>query len=261
MPVTTRATQGAPCWVSLMAHDLKTSQDFYASVLGWHYKPGFQGQGHYSVALAQGAPVAGLGAGGRGAGYPVSWTAYFAADSADLAAERVRERSATVAVGPIEFGKGRVVVAADPEDAVFGIWEGEVDPDWRVGRSSGAPARLELRTRDPFASALFYGGVFDWDAPGAEHIDVRYENDRVVLRIAGHPVADLRGGGEEAAPDPHMRPQWHVYFCVPDVGTAALKVLDAGGTVVCPPCDSHFGPVATLRDPEGGLFHVTQADD
>ncbi|MEV6316565.1 VOC family protein [Streptomyces sp. NPDC051776] len=261
MPVTTRAIQGAPCWVSLMAHDLEASRAYYASVLGWDYKPGFQGQGNYSIALAHGTPVAGLGTGGRVVGFPVSWTPYFAADSADRAAERVRERVATVAVGPLEFGKGRLVVAADPEDAVFGIWQGEIDPDWRVGWGTGAPARLELRTRDPFASALFYGGVFDWDAPGADHIDVRYEDERVVLRIAGHAVADLRGGGEEAAPDPHMRPQWHVYFSVDDVEAAVRKGVEAGGTIVCPPSASHFGPVASLRDPEGGLFHVTRADD
>lgn len=255
-----RAVQGAPCWVSLMAHDLPAAQEFYASVLGWEYKPGFQGEGNYAVATAHGTPVAGLGATARTMGFPVSWTAYFAADSADKAADRVRERSATVAVGPIEFGKGRVVWAADPEDAVFGIWEGTVDPDWRVGLGAGAPARLELRTRDPFASALFYGGVFDWDGPGDDPIDIRYEAERVVLRIAGHAVADLRGGGVEAAPDPHVRPQWHVYFCVEDVAAAARKVVSAGGAVVTGPCDSHFGPVCTVRDPQGALFNLTHCD-
>ncbi|MET8679348.1 VOC family protein [Streptomyces sp. NPDC004647] len=260
MPATTRVVQGAPCWVSLMAHDLEAAQEFYASVLGWQYKPGFQGQGSYVVALAHGAPVAGLGATARTMGFPVSWTAYFAADSADLVAERVRERSATVAVGPMEFGKGRVAWAADPEDAVFGIWEGEVDPDWRVGRKSGAPAWLELRTRDPFASALFYGGVFDWDAQSDENIDVRYEDDRVVLRIAGHTVADLRGGALGSAPDPHIRPQWHTYFRVDDIEAAVRHAADAGGAVISPPRDSHFGPIATLRDPEGGLFHLACGD-
>ncbi|MGP4003831.1 VOC family protein [Streptomyces sp. 8N706] len=239
-----------------MAHDLEAAQDFYGSVLGWQYKPGFQGAGSYSVALAHGTPVAGLGAMARTMGFPVCWTAYFAADSADLVAERVRERSATVAVGPIEFGKGRVAWAADLSDAVFGIWQGEVDPDWRVGRRSGAPAWLELRTRDPFASALFYGEVFDWDKQDDECIDVRYEDERVVLRIAGHTVADIRGGGVEDAPDPNIRPQWHVYFCVDDVDAATEKAVASGGTVVSPPCDSHFGRVAELRDPEGGLFHL-----
>jgi hypothetical protein len=243
-----------------MTHDLQAAREFYAFVLGWRYKPGFQGRGSYSVALAHGTPVAGLGAGARVTGAPVCWTAYFAADSADQAAERIRERSGTIAVGPIEFGKGRMVWAADPEDAVFGIWEGEVDPDWRVGRKSGTPARLELRTRDPFASALFYGGVFDWDAQDPGRLNVRYENDRVVLRIAGHPVADLRGGAVEAAPDPHVRPQWHVYFCVDDIEATVRRAIDSGGTVVSPPFESQFGTVATLRDPEGGLFHVTRCD-
>ncbi|MEU8571185.1 VOC family protein [Streptomyces pathocidini] len=246
-----------------MAHDLATAQDFYTAVLGWRYKPGIQGRGDYAVALVHGSPVAGLAAGARLMGFPVCWTAYFAAASANRTAARVHERGATIAVGPIPFGRGRVLWAADPDNAVFGIWEGEVDPDWRAGRHAGVPARLELRTRDPFASALFYGGVFDWDAQrgeGRESIDIGYEDDRVVLRIADEPVADLLGGAVEAAPDPRVRPQWHVYFRVDSTDAAAAAALAAGGTIVSPPDDSPFGRTAALRDPEGGLFHVSEPE-
>lgn len=239
-----------------MARDVEIAQDFYGAVFGWQYKPGPQGSGRYVFALAQGVPVAGLGEAARAWGLPVAWSVYFAADSADRAADRVRERSATVAVGPIKFRNGRLVFAADPDDALFSIWEGAAEPDWRMGHLCGAPLRVQLCTRDPFAAALFYGGVFEWDAQG-ERIDIRYEHDHVVLWVDGYPAAALYGGGIETAPDPHVRPQWHVHFCVEDPEDTAAKVVASGGTVVSPPSLSPFGaPAATFRDRQGGLFHV-----
>ena len=243
--------------MSLTAHDLEAAQQFYAAVLGWEYKAGFQEQQNYSVALSHGVPVAGMTSCDASVGFPVTWTVYFAADSADAVAGRIRERSATVAVGPIEFGKGRVALAADPDDAVFGIWEGEIDQDWRVARDAGAPAWLELRTRDPFAAALFYGEVFAWDSGETpDGYDIGYEYDRVVVRLHGETVVSLSGGAVESAPDPHIRPRWHVYFSVDDADAVTHRTELAGGTVIRPPHDTPFGRVAALRDPEGGLFNV-----
>lgn len=252
--------QGAPCWVSLTAHDLEAARDFYAAVMGWEYKAGFQEERNYSVALSHGVPVAGMTSCDDSVGFPVTWTVYFAAESADAVASRIRERSATVAVGPIEFGKGRVALAADPDDAVFGVWEGEIDHDWRPGGESGAPAWLELRTRDPFASALFYGEVFAWDSASGNGYDIGYEYDRVVVRLEGRIVLTLSGGAVEAAPDPHIRPRWNVYFRVDDVNDVTRRTEEAGGTVIRPPHDTPFGRVAALRDPESGLFNVTSGE-
>ncbi|SFD45389.1 VOC family protein [Streptomyces aidingensis] len=244
--------------MSLTAHDLKDIQGFYANVLGWEYEPALDGLGGgYAVARSvDGAQVAGLGTTGETKGLPAAWTAHFVADSVDVVASRIRERGATVAVGPIDFGDGRAAWAADPGGASFVVWEGPVDPAWYERRGQGTCTWLELRTRDPFDSALFYGGVFDWEAQGPENLDVRYQHDRVVLWIAGRAVAGLYGGGVQAAPDPHLRPQWHVYFSVGDVDEAALRAEKAHGTVVTAPHDTPFGRAAGIRDPEGGLFHV-----
>lgn len=53
----------------------------------------------------------------------MAWTPYFAVEDADVAAARVRERSGTVAVGPLTLGKGRGVLASDRDGASFGLWE------------------------------------------------------------------------------------------------------------------------------------------
>ncbi|GGR17525.1 VOC family protein [Streptomyces netropsis] len=255
MSASDRAGRGAPCWVSLLTSNLTAAQDFYSAVMGWTFRPGSLGEA-FSVALADGKPVAGIGNVAKSMGVPVSWTSYFAVDDADVVAARIRERGATVAVGPIAVGRGRAALAADPAGAVFGFWEGKLLPGWHIG-SGGAPAWLELRTRDAFASAMFYGEVFEWatDRPG--RIEVRYEDDAVMVLTGGQTVACLRGGGVEAAPDPRVRPRWHVYFCVDDVEKAVEAALAAGGTVAAEPGRSPVGREATLRDPEGGLFTVT----
>lgn len=256
MTETVRAPQGAPCWASLLAPDLGAAQHFYGELLGWRYRPGSQKLGHYVVALADGAPVAGLGEARDSLRVLSSWTPYFASDSVDSAAGRVRERGATVAVGPVGFGAGRVAWAADPAGALFGIWEGGVDPEWRAGSRLNAPSWLELRTHDAFAAALFYGEVFGWDKGDPERYDIRYEHERVVLRIDGHTVAGLSSGAVEDAPDPQVRPHWHLHFAVEDVDASAVRSAELGAEVVSPPADTPAGRLAVVRDPQGALFSL-----
>lgn len=244
---------GAPCWVSLATGDLERAQRFYGEVLGWSFRPGSIGE-EFSVAFRDGVPVAGLGAIARTMGVPVQWTPFFSVPSADTAAARVRERSATVAVGPIRMGEGRTALAADLAGATFGIWEGEVLSSWDAGERD-LPARLELRTRDAFAAAIFYAEVFDW-ASETGRCEVDYQYEAVLVRVDGRTVATIRGGAVESAPDPHIRPRWEVSFSVPDVDEAAETAVRAGGAVATSPKDDPFGRAAGLIDPEGGLFTV-----
>ncbi|KUJ64153.1 bleomycin resistance protein [Streptomyces albus subsp. albus] len=237
-----------------MSRDLGTTQDFYGSVLGWTFRSSRE-EG-FCIAVVDGAPVAGIGAVAHTYRVAVSWTPYFAVDSADEAAARIRERSATVAVGPISFGQGRAALAADPDGAVFGIWQGE-RPHWSVGRGS-APSWLELRTRDTFASAIFYAGVLQWASEGEGGCDVVYKSDQVIVRDSSHEVAGISGGAVEAAPDPHVRPRWHVYFKAPDLEAAIEAAERRGGAVTQHPHVCRLGREATLRDPDGGLFTVLE---
>ncbi|MFP8960394.1 VOC family protein [Streptomyces nanhaiensis] len=256
MTETERVPQGAPCWVTLLAPNLEAAQNFYGELFGWRYRPGSQRLGHYVVALAGDVPVAGLGEAKDSLRTLTAWTAYFASDSVDVAAGRVRERGATVAVGPVRFASGRVAWAADPAGAVFGIWEGGIYPEWQAGSRVNAPSWLELLTRDAFAAALFYGEVFGWDKGDPERYDIRYEHDRVILRIDKRTVAGLSGGAVEDAPDPRVRPHWHVHFRVEDVDAAAVKAEALGAEVVSAPADTPSGRQAVVRDPQGALFSV-----
>lgn len=97
---------GAPSWVSLMARDLQGAQDFYGAVMGWVFRKGSLGD-EFSTAFSEGAPVAGIGALASAFQVAVAWTPYFAVADLDETAARIRERSGTVAVGPLAFPMGR----------------------------------------------------------------------------------------------------------------------------------------------------------
>ncbi|MQS11562.1 VOC family protein [Streptomyces kaniharaensis] len=242
-----------PCWVSLMARDLEEAKGFYGPLLGWEFEAVPEHFGPYVHAVTGGEAVAGLGAAGGNWPMPVAWTSYFGTESADAAADAVRERGATLAVGPLASDAGRVAFAADPAGAVFGIWEGPLGRARRLDLM-GAPVWIELRTPDPFAAALFYGEVFRWDGRDPERFEVHWEHDRVVLRAEGHSVAAL--AKEQAGGPAGTAPHWEVSFSVADTDRALVLAERLGGSALGPAFDSPYGRVARLQDPEGGRFAV-----
>ncbi len=259
---------GAPCWLSLMARDQQAAERFYNAVLGWTFQKGGFGQA-LTVAELDGVPVAGIGALAAELAVPVAWTTYFAVDDADAAVARIRERGGTVGLGPVSYPpRGRAALATDREGAAFGIWEGRLLSEWRVGEGE-APAWLELHTKNAFDAALFYGEVLEW-AIGDEDAgfcEVSYEEDQVVLRHDGKAVARLNSGPvEEAAEKPQLRPRWLVHFKVPDVDGAVAAAVEHGGSVVTDADGSWPGSAGTpagrrhvtVRDPDGGLFTLDQ---
>ncbi|GAA1329537.1 VOC family protein [Streptomyces sanglieri] len=246
---------GAPCWVSLMARDLRAAQSFYSDVMGWVFRPSTLGSG-FSVALEHGEPVAGIGC-CQGGGHPAVWTPYFAVKDADETAARISERGATLAVGPLPLREGRAGIAADRDGAVFGFWEGPA-LTWSVGRGS-APVRLDLQTRDVFDAAIFYAEVFDWARPpGGCTVD--YAQDHIIVQAQGRTVATLHGGGDETGPDPRVRPRWNVHFRVRDGEQTAAAAVAAGGesSPVPTPADAPDSAFI-IRDPDGALFTLSGA--
>lgn len=243
---------GVPCWVNLMVSDLRTAQAFYAAVLGWEFRASALGD-RFLVASADGSPVAGLGKRQPGFAPASVWTPFFAVRDADVAAARIQERGATLAVGPVALGEGRAGMAADPDGATFGFWEGPASA-WSEGR---APARLDLQTRDVFDAAMFYGEVFEWATES--DIEVVYRHDHVEVERGRHAVLSLRGGGVQTSAQAHLRPRWLVTFAVDDVERAAAAAIDAGGSKPQPSAVSWApqGFSRTLQDPDGGLFTLT----
>ena len=247
------APRGAPCWANLSARDLEAAEKFYGSVLGWEFRSTTLGD-HFAVALSEGRPVAGIGGIAVDFQIAVAWTPYFAVTQVDEAAARIRERSATVAVGPVAFASGRALVAADRDGAVFGVWDGRLPSGWETWHDQG-PVVLRLRTRDAFDAAIFYGGVLEWADGRPDGCTVDYEHDEVVVRSRGSVVARLASGAVEAAPDPAVRPHWDVQFTVDDIGARVGAARALGGTLLRHGTTA-AGGYAELRDPDGGLFTI-----
>ncbi|MEV0184512.1 VOC family protein [Streptomyces sp. NPDC050625] len=248
--VSTPSTFGAPCWVSLTSRDLNATQDFYGAVLGWRYRNARLGD-RFRTALADGVPVAGIAGVATTWQTAVSWTPYFAVANADEAVARVRERGATVAVGPISFLPGRAALLADRDGATFGIWQGKLVTEWEAWRQA-ARTFITLYTRDAFDAAIFYAEILDWasDLPGC--CEVEYAGDVVLLRSRGDVVARIESGSVETPPDPSVRPHWQVHFAVADVEPCARAAEQHGGSVL-----AEGEHVAVLRDPDGAQFTVT----
>ncbi|MFC9925786.1 VOC family protein [Streptomyces sp. NPDC127190] len=244
---------GAPCWVSLMAHGLTATEEFYGELFGWEFRPGPQQLGPYVRALLDGHEVAGMGQLPPDYRLPIAWTPYFASDDVDRTADAVRLCGGTVAVGPLDAADaGRMAIAADPSGAVFGIWQGAAHLGTAITGVPGTPAWNELLTFETEGVAKFYETVFGYE----EEPMVSPGFDYVTLRVGGRPVAGLHGVGHALPRD--RGPHWQTYFEVADTDAALRQVAGLGGRVLSPAHDSAHGRVATVADPEGAVFSVLQ---
>lgn len=249
----TRPGPGTPCWASLMVHDLTASQRFYAALFDWRYEPGPQRRlGPYVQAERDGVPVAGLGEMASGMGQRlVSWLPYLATEDADATATLIRDCGGTVAVGPLDVEpSGRLVIAADPLGAVFGVWQAGTHLGVPFRNAPGAPVWAELVTMDAATVGKFYSMVFgyEWQPEPA----LPPESDYLTIQLAGRPIVGIEGVGDAV---PHDRgPYWLTHFSVTDVDASAQRVTELGGALRHPPQDTPFGRVAQVSDPEGAPF-------
>ncbi|MGP9018043.1 VOC family protein [Streptomyces sp. BR1] len=250
----TRHTPGTPCWVSLMVHGLAPTQEFYAALFGWEFRPGPASLGPYVRAVLDGAEVAGIGQLPPDRHLPIAWTTYLATDDADATAEAIRHCGGTVGVGPLDAGDaGRLVIASDPEGAVFGAWQAEAHVGNTVAGAPGTPVWNELVTRETSAVGKFYESVFGYE----EEAVVSADFDYVTLHLDGRPVASLHGVGHALPRDKGAH--WMTYFEVTDADAAARRVTELGGHVIKPPRDGSSGRVTTVADPEGAVFTLVRS--
>lgn len=255
-----RHAQGTPCWASLAAPDLDAAENFYGPLLGWEFVPGLRGVGPYVRALADGRPVAGIGVLPYRSGLPVNWVTYFAVDSADEVAQRIRDHGGTVAVGPLDSEHaGRLAVASDPQGAAFGLWEARELAGWPLEQEAGVPAWSELVTADAVRAAGFYQGVFgpatvavDAAAAGAPALDADLPTGSGGQAGGSRPTGGdgQAGGGGQA--------HWRIHFTVADADGVAQRAQALGGRIELSARDTGHGRSALLRDPQGGPFAVVQ---
>ena len=79
---------------------------------------------HYFMARIDGSLVAAVGPRPEALPAAAAWNTYVAVDDADAAARRAQELGGAVVMGPMDVGEaGRMAAIADPEGALFFVWE------------------------------------------------------------------------------------------------------------------------------------------
>lgn len=247
---TTPYATGTPCWVDLMAKDQQAALDFYRDLLGWQGRPGPAEFGGYAVCELEGKAVAGIGPATAPEGLPTPptvWTSYLASTDAQATQDAIVAAGGSLLVPVVDVGGlGRMLIAADPQGAAFGVWQPGEFHGAQVVNQPGALIWNELHTSDVLAAASFYGDVFGIDIVPLEGADSYWE-----LRVAGRTV----GGATLLANDPPGTPaHWLTYFAVDDVDSTVDALVKREGTVLAPPFDMTAGRMAVVADPQGAPF-------
>jgi uncharacterized protein len=242
---------GTPCWIDVVVPDQSAALDFYAQVFGWEGRPGPPETGGYALCTLKGKPVAGImsaEAMGDQPAPPPMWTTYFASADADATLREIARNGGTTFTLAVEvMNLGRMLVAADPTGAAFGVWEPREFPGAGIANEAGALIWNELSTTDLEAAAAFYAAAL-----GLESAPMEGAEDYFSLSVKGRPVGGMQPLGEGTSPEAASR--WLVYFAVADTDETVAKVTEAGGTVCREPFDMVAGRMAVVQDSQGAPF-------
>ena len=117
---------GALSWNDLLTPDVEASAAFYRALFGWTIAeiPGAGGQ--YSSIANGDAKNGGLMPMPPG-GHP-AWNLYFAVADTEAAMARAGELGGQVVMGPMRVPGGQFAIIRDPQNAVFSVLDGELDP-------------------------------------------------------------------------------------------------------------------------------------
>jgi len=106
----------------LNTSDPAQAQEFYAAVFGWRFEQVAEGDQPY-WGIYNGDRLNG----GMMNEQPSAWLAYFGSDSVDDDGGRIAELGGQVIVPPMPVPGGRILVAQDPQGAVFALVSGRFD--------------------------------------------------------------------------------------------------------------------------------------
>ncbi|MFC0602166.1 VOC family protein [Streptomyces palmae] len=253
--VTTPYAPGTPCWVDLTAADQQAALDFYTGLFGWSGQVGPPDVGGYSVCTLRGKAVAGIMAGqpaGDGPAPPTGWTTYLASADASATEAAITEAGGTVVAPTMDvMDLGRMLVAADPTGAVFGIWQAKEFQGAQIVNEANAVVWNELNTTDVKAAIPFYKAVLGIDA---EPMRAEGAEGYYTLSVQGRPVGGLQFMPKAAPPGTHSH--WLTYFAVEDTDDAVSRLTAAGGRAVVQPHDMIAGRLAIAEDSQGSVLGV-----
>ena len=243
---------GVPCWTDLGTTDQESAKAFYTGLFGWESREDPAPQGTYTTFTLGGKNVAACyqTAPEQAAGMPPMWTTYVAVDDVEAVAPRIVPAGGTLMGEPFDVMEaGRMVLAADPGGAVFGLWQAKEHAGAEIVNEPGALTWNELATRDPDTAAAFYAEALGWTARRSE-VPMEYWE----FLVGDRSVGGMMRMTEQWPPD--APPHWVVYFAVSDCDATTTRAEVLGGKIAVPPMDIPVGRFAFLTDPQGGAFAV-----
>jgi len=273
MPERDRYIPGVPCWVDTSQPDPEAAVAFYGGLFGWEFEdampPGSEGK--YFIGRLRGGDVAAVGSIPEGAPPMASWNTYVWVDSADETASKAIAAGGKALMEPFDvMDAGRMAVLADPEGAVFCVWQPKQHRGAAIVNEPGSLNFNGLNTRDPAGAKAFYGSVFGWQTLGLEggfqmwtlpgygdHLEAGDPQMRERMAEVGAPagfedvVASLNPIPDD---QPDTPPHWGVTFAVDDADAIAAKAAELGATVIVAPFDAPWVRMTVLVDPQGATF-------
>lgn len=124
---------GAVSWNELATNDPAAAQEFYSAVFGWGFETvdtGPDGVAYWTI-THEGA-AAGQNGGLRELtepeqGVPPHWAAYFGVESTDDSLAKAEELGGRMVVPAMDVPAGRFAGVADPQGAIFLLFQGDFD--------------------------------------------------------------------------------------------------------------------------------------
>lgn len=244
---------GTPCWIDAGTTDMAGARDFYGRLLGWTFEEGPPETGGYTLTKLRGRTIGGLMTltpEQREQGIPPAWTTYFATNDVDGSAKLIRDAGGAILAEPMDvMDLGRMLIASDPTDAVFGLWQANQFAGSELANEPGTLVWSELVTNDTARARDFYSAVLSY---GAEDVAMDDGPPYVTWQLDGRII-----GGMKASTD-QMPARWTTYFAVADTDATVAAAQEAGGQVFNAPQDTPYGRMAVLADPVGAGFSVIQ---
>jgi hypothetical protein len=245
---------GTFCWADLSTADVEGAKAFYGDLLGWEFRDDeIPGGGTYTMCYVGGDDVAAMVEQNQQPGH---WNHYVSVGSADGATAEARRLGATVLEEPFDvMDVGRMAVLADPDGAVFCVWEAREHAGAARVNDPGCMTWNDLQSRRPEEAAAFYAGLFGWS------MEPITEDGRTVYVTIKNSAGRMNGGimptTETSAEAPSF---WLIYFTVPSCDAAVARTEELGGCVLAGPMEPGFGRIAVLSDPQGAPFAVFEGE-
>lgn len=255
---------GVPCWVDVTASDLDEATRFYGGLFGWEFHDATpsDASGAYLIATLDGEDAAALASGDD-----ARWMSYIACEDADAAADAVLRAGGAVLEAPGDAGPGgRMATCADPQGAVFRLWQPHRRPGAQIVNVPGAWNFSDLHGPDPAAAQRFYREAFGWQVdadlgagmfrlPGyGDHLAATIDPDIHERQAFAPPgFADVIAGFTPS--DENAR--WWIRFTVGDRDASVADVERLGGHVFSA-TDTAWTREAVVADPGGARFILSQ---